>query len=605
MCGIAGIYNYGRTTFVDRDELLDIRDHMTNRGPDAAGEWLSSDNRIGLAHRRLSIIDLSDAASQPMVDPECGNRIIFNGEIYNYQNLREELGDKGHRFRSHSDTEVLLKLYSEYGLDMLHKLRGMFAFSIWDENKKGLLLARDPFGIKPLYISDDGTTLRFASQVKALLAGGSIDTSLEPAGHVGFFLWGYVPEPYTLYRGIRALPAGSSLWIDRDGDKMQKSFFNIQEELTVSYYDSKLLPKIRHNQLREALLDSVRHHLIADVPVGVFLSAGLDSATLLALAKEIEESETSTVTLGFREFAGTKDDEVPHAEAVAQRYGSIHHTKWISKENFKDHRENLFEAMDQPSIDGVNSYFVSLAAKKAGLKAVLSGLGGDELFAGYSSFRDIPRLVTCMKPFSVVPYAGKVFRYITAPILKHFTSPKYSGILEYGRDYASAYLLRSGLFMPWELPEVLDGDLVKAGWQELQTLSTLRQSLIGLREPRIKMCALETTWYMRNQLLRDVDWASMAHSLEVRTPLVDIELFRTVNHMVHTDKAPGKRDMAACPAINLPDSVIARSKTGFTIPVRKWLSQSAKTNSKVKRGLRGWAELVYEQNRSPSYGGAR
>src|SRR6185295_2548249 len=190
---------------------------MTARGPDAAGEWHGFNQRIGLAHRRLSIIDLSTAGAQPMLLPDRELAIVFNGEIYNYRELRAELEQRGHKFRSTSDTEVLLHLYDERGEAMVDALRGMYAFAIWDGGKKGLFAARDPFGIKPLYFADDGKTLRVASQVKALLAGGHIDTAPEPAGHVGFFLWGHVPAPFTLYKGISVLPAGQCMWVSRDG----------------------------------------------------------------------------------------------------------------------------------------------------------------------------------------------------------------------------------------------------------------------------------------------------------------------------------------------------------------------------------------------------
>ena len=212
MCGIAGIYAYRNDALkVDRGELRRIRDHMTARGPDGCGEWFSEDGRVALGHRRLAILDLSERGAQPMVSADGQLIISFNGEIYNYRTLRAQLERKGYGFRSQSDTEVLLHLYAEKGEAMLEELRGMYAFALWDARKQGLLLARDPLGIKPLYYADDGATLQVASQVKALLKGGHIDTTPEPAGHVGFFLWGHVPEPYTFFKGIKALPAGSTL----------------------------------------------------------------------------------------------------------------------------------------------------------------------------------------------------------------------------------------------------------------------------------------------------------------------------------------------------------------------------------------------------------
>lgn len=232
MCAINGIFAYHSSAPpADRSELRVVRDQMLSRGPDGHGEWFSDNMRTALGHRRLSIIDLTEAGAQPMESLDGKLVIIFNGEIYNHRELRKELEAKGYVFCSQSDTEVLLHLYADRGEAMLPQLRGMFAFALWDDRKQGLLLARDSFGIKPLYIADDGKTFRFASQVKALLKGGNIDTVSEPAGHVGFYLWGHVPEPYTLYKGVRALPAGSSLWVDAAGHKEIKHFFNITNEL--------------------------------------------------------------------------------------------------------------------------------------------------------------------------------------------------------------------------------------------------------------------------------------------------------------------------------------------------------------------------------------
>jgi asparagine synthase (glutamine-hydrolysing) len=593
MCGLTAIFAYrNEAPPVDRAELLRIREHMINRGPDGAGLWIAADQRVGFGFRRLAIIDLSEAGAQPMATSDGMVRIVFNGEIYNYQEQRRKLEAKGYQFHSNSDTEVLLHLYQEYGSELVHHLRGMYAFAIWDERKRGLLLARDPFGIKPLYVADDGKTIRVASQVKALLTGGKIDTACEPAGHVGFFLWGHVPEPYTLYKGIRALAAGTTMWIDIDGKKETQEFFNIADEFTRANATPLIITREEiRERLGAALRDSVRHHLIADVPVGVFLSAGMDSSTLLALTKESGVSKPLAVTLGFREFSGTENDEVPLAELVARHYGATHRTQWIGKNDFSEQLEHLLAAMDQPSIDGVNSYFVCKAAKEAGLKVALSGLGGDELFGGYSDFQQIPRMVGLFSSIASVPLLGAGFRYVSAPLLKRFTSPKYAGLLEYGGSYAGAYLLRRGLFMPWELPDILDADMVRAGWQELQTMPRLNGTIDGIKSPHQKVSALEMSWYMRNQILRDTDWASMAHSLEVRVPLVDIELFRTVAELAAANQTVCKQDMAAA-ADGLPHEVLQRKKTGFSVPVHEWLIEST-GSGKSARGLRGWAAIIY------------
>jgi asparagine synthase (glutamine-hydrolysing) len=598
MCGIAAIFVYNNSDArLDESELVSIRDYMKQRGPDGAGLWVEPQRRCGLAHRRLSIIDLSEGGTQPMISADGKTVVVFNGEIYNYRELRKELEGQGCQFRSTSDTEVLLHLYQREGQDLTRNLRGMFAFAIWDAGRGGLLLARDPFGIKPLYFADDGKTIRVASQVKALLAGGKIGRAPDAAGQVGFFLWGNVPEPYTFHKAIRSLPAGSTLWIGAQGEHELKSFCTVSE--TLAQAENNPQPESRPNlDLAAIMRDSVAHHLIADVPVGVFLSAGLDSTTLAALAAE-QGGVLRTVTLGFEEFRGQPDDETPLAELVASRYGARHQTIWITKADFRDEFARIFQAMDLPTTDGVNTYFVSLAAKRAGLKVALSGLGGDELFGGYPSFQEIPRAA---KAFDFLPpgnVMGRAFRVVSAPVLKQFTSPKYAGLLEYGGSFGGAYLLRRGLFMPWELPEVLDPDLAREGWNELQTLARLDATIAGLRSPHAKVSALEMNWYMRGQLLRDSDWTSMAHSLEIRVPLVDIELLRAVAPTLATG-APTKRGMADTPLKKLPDEILNRPKTGFRVPVREWfLDESLGRNGEKpiskERGLRGWSKFVGQQ----------
>ena len=592
MCGIAASFAHSSSAPpVDEAALLRTRDQMTARGPDGAGLWLSNDRRVGLAHRRLSIIDLSAAGAQPMSSGDGRLVIVFNGEIYNHRELRAGLEARGRIFASHSDTEVLLHLYAEQGREMLRELRGMFAFALWDANRQGLLLARDTFGIKPLYLSDDGRTLRAASQVKALLAGGGVDTAPDPAGQVGFYLWGHVPEPYSLHRGIRSLPAGGWLWVGADGSRVNGIHGSVGEILRVS--DSDARSAASPEVVRDAFADTVRHHLVADVPVGVFLSAGMDSTSLAGLAAE-QGGRLRTVTLGFAEFRGTANDEVPLAEEVARHYGAEHTTVWVTKEDFRAEQAALLQAMDQPSADGVNTYFVSLAARRAGLKVALSGLGGDELLGGYPSFRDVPRSARWLSPFRHARWFGRAVRTVTAPVLRRCTSPKYAGLLEYGGTHGGAYLLRRGMFMPWELPALLDPDLVRAGWNELQPLLRLDETHAALPAPRQKVSALEAVWYMRNQLLRDADWASMAHSVEVRVPLVDVALWRSLAPLIASENPLGKQSLANSPRPTLPAAVLNRPKTGFFIPVRDWLMDGSSSAS-AERGLRGWARFVHAQ----------
>jgi asparagine synthase (glutamine-hydrolysing) len=589
MCGIAGYFAYGSDAPpCDPSALKRIADAMLTRGPDGSGAWQSEDGRIAFAHRRLAIIDLSETGAQPMTSADGRYVITYNGEIYNFRELRRELEAEGRVFVSQSDTEVLLQLYDRDGENMVGRLRGMFAFAIWDSARRGVFMARDPYGIKPLYYADDGRSVRFASQVKALLAGGEIDTRPAPAGHVGFFVFGYVPEPETLYRGIRALPSGHTIWIDGDGARPPKKFFDIGALLRDTF---ERKDDVSSNELlHDALRDSVAHHLVSDVPVGVFLSAGLDSTTIAALASEHETEGIRAITLGFEEFKSSLADETPLAALVAEHYGAVHDTRWVRRADFTGEVERITAAMDQPTIDGVNTYFVSKAAAEAGLKVALSGLGGDEMFGGYASFRDIPRVVSVLGLLRYLPGLGRGIRIVGEPMIRRFVSPKYAGLLEYGSRPGDFYLLYRAVFPPWELPKVLDPDLVREGWRELAAQARLAQTIDGLVSPRAIVSALESSWYMRSQLLRDSDWAGMAHSLEIRVPLVDATLLSRLAPLIAGPHPPDKLAMAAAPAKPLPDGVLNRPKTGFLIPVRDWLAADAGVE---ERGLQGWARMVY------------
>ena len=591
MCGLTAIFSYeNNAALVDEAELLRMREAMIARGPDGAGSWISSDRRVGMAHRRLAIIDIGISGAQPMaLRDDAGGlllQIAYNGEIYNFKQLRAELISQGSIFTTNSDTEVLLRLYARYGIDMVRHLRGMFAFVIWDEAKKGMLLARDPYGIKPLYYNDEGGTLRVASQVKALLAGEAVSTAPNPAGHIGFFTLGYVPEPHTMYEKIQSLPAGTSLWLDRDGKRNQGTYFNFQSEITEL---ENITLKASKEELRAALIETAKFHLISDVPVGVFLSAGLDSASIMALASEVAGKQMETMTLRFDEFAGSSLDEAPMAADIAKLYGTRHQTRTVKGADFSQEKDDLLRAMDQPTVDGVNTYFVAKEAADMGLKVALSGVGGDELFGGYDSFRQIPSLVGKLGWIPYIGVLGAAFRVLSGPLLKRLTSPKYASFFEYSGDYGSAYLLRRGLFLPWELTDFLEAEFVQKGWQDLNLRQNLNMTVEGVSKSYNKVSLLESTWYMRNQLLRDADWAGMAHSLEIRTPLVDTTLFAKL-----AGRGFSKSDMALSPKTPLPTSVIKRPKTGFAIPVRDWLLDN-ELKSGSDRGVRGWAKFVYDK----------
>jgi asparagine synthase (glutamine-hydrolysing) len=598
MCAIAGTFAYRDWgTPVDRHELRTIRDHMASRGPDGAGEWYSPQGHIGLAHRRLSIIDLSERGAQPMFSADGQLVVTFNGEIYNYRQLRAALEARGRQFASDSDTEVLLHLYAEKGEAMLHDLRGMFAFAIWDVQRQSLFLARDPFGIKPLYYADDGRTFRFASQVKALLTA-PVDTRPQPAGHAGFFLWGSVPEPWTLYRGISGLPAGHWMRVTAESAGAPVSYHCIGDTLRhAAVHPAKGDRETAVRALAAAMGESVRAHQVADVPVGIFLSSGVDSG-VIASAASIPPQESRTITLGFAEFAGTANDEVPLAEEVARAVGAWHATLMVSRHDFEAERERLLQAMDQPTIDGVNTWFVARAAQQMGLKVALSGLGGDELFATYPSFRDIPRLMSMTRAAANFPRLGRLSRRLSAPFVSAFTSPKFASVFEYGPTVGGAYLLRRALHMPWELAGCMDPEMAREGLESLATLANLTADAEDIWPSRLAVSSLEMGWYMRNQLLRDADWAGMAHSLEIRVPFVDLDLLAAAAPWLSAHPDIRKSEVAAVLAPNLPHRVLNRPKTGFTVPVRDWIRRPDAVIR--RRGLRGWAEYIHGAFSAPA-----
>jgi len=560
MCGINGIVRLAASASpIDHDEVLRTREAMLRRGPDDAGIWVSATGEAALASRRLAILDLSPAGHQPFVSSHGRYRIVMNGEIYNFRALRRELADAGVVFRSQSDTEVVLHLYQREGAAMLSRLRGMFGLAIWDDAAKRLLLARDPLGIKPLYYGTDGGLLRFASQVKALEAGGAVSREVDPAGLAGFLLWGSVPEPFTIRRAVRALPAGTYLMVEDGRPGEPVPFYRFGDR-----FGEDLEPAA-------AVDDSVRAHLESDVPVAVFLSAGLDSGMIAALARRHLPEPPATFTLRFDVLAGTPLDEGPLAAEVARALGTRHIERRVGRADFAAAWPAALQAMDQPSIDGFNTWLVSRAAHEAGLKVVLSGLGGDELFGSYPSFHDVPRLARTARRAARVPGLAALW-----PRLPGFAGrPKLRGLLRYGGTLAGAYYLRRGLFLPAELPGLIGKERAEEGLAAYDPLHDAAAALDGLPagdDPWLAVHALETARYMRNQLLRDSDWASMAHSVELRVPLVDPWLrAHLAAQGFEPARSGGKSALVRAATPELPDAVWSRPKTGFYIPVMEWL----------------------------------
>jgi asparagine synthase (glutamine-hydrolysing) len=426
--------------------------------------------------------------------------------------------------------------------------------------------------------------VRFASQVKALLAGGRVARAHDTAGLVGFHLWGFVPEPYTRYRAVRALPAGSYVIIKQSGVGEVRRHFSLAQQWTAACVAQGVSTREADVQerVRAALHDAVASHMIADVPVSAFLSSGIDSAALVGMMSEHAGAQTQAITLSFSEFAGQAADEAPLAAEIAAFYGLSHHVRRVDRDEFQHDLPRFLSAMDQPTIDGLNTWFVSKATAELGLKVAISGLGGDELFGGYPSFQQIPRFARALSWPTRVPGLGRALRTAAAPwlarALEHSprAHPKLASTLEYGGSITGAYVLKRGLFMPWELPSILPEDFVRDGLAQLAGHGGIDGLLDPAPErPWAQVAVLEAASYMRNQLLRDTDWASMAHSLEVRVPLVDRVLLETLApSLAQVRRHHGKLWLARSPRPALPEHIQTRKKTGFVTPIASWLQRA-------------------------------
>lgn len=583
MCGfVVSLTNKPGDISREREAIAAACERMAPRGPDAQGIWQGEG--VTLGHRRLAILDLDARANQPM-SSICGRYVIvFNGEIYNFRELRAQREAAGDTFRTSSDTEVLLALFAAEGEAMLPKLRGMFALAIWDAVARRGFAARDPYGIKPMYYARTGKGWLLASQVKAILATGLVSRDPDPAAQAGFWLTGSVPEPRTWYRDIRALPAGHSMWIAEGAPEDPKCWWDIRDDWRQASGDA-LPDQAVQEQGCEALLDSVRAHLVSDVPVGVFLSGGIDSGALAGLMRDAGAASLQGVTIAFQEFAGKDEDEAPVAASIARHYDITHHVRMVTRVEFERDLPTILDAMDQPSINGINTWFASKAVAELGLKVVVSGVGGDELFHGYSSFRQLPRMVAAWRHVAVLPGAMAAAQWACNLQARRTGNARWSYMPEWARRLPTAWLLRRGLFAPSELPALMGHELAVTALREFDLVAWI----VGLSEPlphdpRNALALVESVTYLRNQLLRDSDWASMAHSVELRTPLVDAWLLRQLRPVAGAFRGfPDKRLLAQAPASPLPESVINRPKTGFSLPMAQWLAKVT--------DQRAWADL--------------
>jgi asparagine synthase (glutamine-hydrolysing) len=583
MCGIAGFVAPPGCPTNEQLQRIAVRRmsaSMSARGPDAEGLWVGEG--VVLGHRRLAIIDLDSRSNQPMSFADGRYVLVFNGEIYNYRQLRAELEGLGEVFHTTSDSEVLLSLYSRMRERMLPQLRGMFAFAIWDSQLRELFLARDPYGIKPLYYARTKEGVLFASQVRALIASDLISTEIEPAGMAGFYLWGSVPEPWTILRGVMSLPAGSWMRIRSSIPSSPTMWHNIRESWNQAQI--RCTEEEVRESVRSAVTDSVAAHLVADVPVSVFLSGGIDSGAIIGLTSQLG-AKVEGVTIGFKEFERVEQDEAPVAASIASHYGFNHHIRHVKRAEFEEDLPRFVDAMDQPTIDGLNTWFASKAVAERGYKVVLSGVGGDELFYGYRIAREIPRLSRLTRPIAQFPGGRGLTRALVNALPVGKFHPKLQGVAEFMGSIEGEYFLKRGLFLPSELPQLMGTEAAREG---LERLGGFPPGMIDTEAVNAEgaICLMDSTLYMRNQLLRDSDWASMAHSLELRTPLVDAVLLKAVEGL-HTSFSGGrgKRFLAKAPLDPLPLKVINRPKTGFSVPMTEWLASAGGSS---EWGLRPW-----------------
>ena len=558
MCGIAG--GFGREP-LERD-VVAMLGALAHRGPDGEGS-VSLVNRGrepcgAFGHRRLAIIDLSPTGAQPMASADGRLTITYNGEIYNYRELRRELAAEGAGFRGTSDTEVLLVGWQRHGPSFVRCLRGMFAFALWDRDLGRGYLARDGFGIKPLYVAGVDASLLFASEVRALLETGRLRAALSWAGVRSFLATGSVAEPETIVEGVRAIAPGVLYEVTPGRGRpclIPRETFDgraAMPEVTRVHDD----PEEAASAVRAALRAAVARHLVADVPVALFLSGGIDSSAVVAVASEVtaEPLDTFTVTFAEAEF-----DESAVARTVAQRFGTRHHEVPLSAADFLQALPDAFAAMDQPSLDGLNTFVVSRAVRAEGVKVVLSGLGGDELFAGYPSFARAEAVAAWRRRAPWLPALARP----AARRLGAARGEKLAALLDRVPAPRAAYVASRMLFGPERIEELTGGAPPADFLRPPAELSPLRE-----------VSWYEATGYMRNTLLRDSDVFSMVHGLELRVPFVDADVAAAAaaaeDHLKRRD-GTSKPLLVAAVADLLPQAVWDRPKRGFTLPFDRWL----------------------------------
>jgi asparagine synthase (glutamine-hydrolysing) len=588
MCGIFGVV--ARNTQIPAGVLDRGTQSLAHRGPDDSGTILLRDSgdEIGLGNRRLAILDLSPLGHQPMHDPETGNWIVYNGEIYNFREVRAELEKEGTIFVSHSDTEVLLKAYAQWGEQCLAKFRGMFAFALWDSRRHCLFLGRDPMGIKPLYYAQSGSYFIFASEVRTLLGTGLLHARIDRAGLSNYLTFGSSYDPLTLIEGVRSLSAGHTLtW--QNGTLREASYWDLVDTQSGESKAPLFSPTdavAAAAQLQPMLEETVRMQLVSDVPVGVFLSGGIDSSALVSIVSRGGVTP-STFSIVFRE---AEFSEARHSRAIARKFRTDHHEITVSQADVLLAIPDALRAMDLPTMDGVNTYFVSREARRAGVKVALSGLGGDEVFGGYSSFRTIPRMERFARVWNHAPHSlrGALAVAFSAIAPSSDQNRKLASLARDNGRILHPYFLSRMLFMPDQRDLLLCNQIAEDAEIAAFTQRELVCRALFL-DPVNRVSYLESRCYMLNTLLRDSDFMSMSQGLEVRVPLIDHQLAKAVLAFPGKWKLNGtpKRLLVSALADSLPDEIVHRPKRGFTLPFEHWMRQE----------LRAEIEPVLKANR--------
>ena len=580
MCGLAGaagLIDQAIVAAVDR-----MNDAQAHRGPDGQGRWTSGSAGhfdVALAHRRLAILDLTPGGAQPMHSAETGDVLVFNGEIYNYLELRAELEAAGTRFVSNSDTEVILRAYAAWGLAAVPRFRGIFAFALWDARQRKLHLVRDPMGVKPVYWVVRGRTVFFASEVRALLAAG-IERRLDPTA-VASFLWhGFVVGPQSIIQGIKIVPAASHLTFEEGR----------LEPAPVTYWR---LPAASPGTttraaVAETLRETVRMQLVSDVPVGVFLSGGVDSTSVAALACESAGAGViKTFNIGFDDPAL---DESRYARDVAQALGTEHRSLRLTEADFRRQLPDALDSIDQPTFDGINTYLLSRAVREAGMTVGLTGAGGDELFGGYKSFVDLPRASQIGRLSSpagkaIQGLAGAATRAALAlgVVLPQTRWGKAADVISSGGNFVELYQTEYGLFSSEFYAHLTTRDVTSAGgalsWGLTEEQMARARAVIGDDRSLHAVSGLELNSFIRQRLMRDMDAASMAVSLELRVPLLDHKVIEQVAGLdEHSRFLPlGRKELLRRTALaRLDPRIFDRPKSGFVLPIDTWCRRSVR-----------------------------